>query len=92
MKFFYIVLTILTVMFQYRIWFSDSNVVSMRELKVVVAEQLAENEELRTRNNKLIAEVHELKNGMESYEELARVELGMVGENETFVQIIQPGT
>ena len=90
MKPVYVVLSILVLMFQYRIWLGDSNVMSLNNLKQVAAEQQRENDSLRIRNKALIAEVYDLKNGQESYEELARLELGMIGKNETFVQIIPP--
>src|SRR6187402_1251643 len=40
------------------------------------------------RNKQLIAEVADLKAGMAAIEERARSELGMIGRNETFYQVV----
>ena len=89
MKFLAGTLIVLSVMFQYRIWFSDANVRSLSQLKEVVVQQEQENQRLAARNKHLAADVTDLKRGHAAYEELARMELGMIGENESFVQIIE---
>jgi len=45
-------------------------------------------EEAVDRNEQLIAEVADLKAGMAAIEERARSELGMIGRNETFYQVV----
>jgi cell division protein FtsB len=50
-------------------------------------EQLQQNQQLQTQNERLGAEVGDLKEGLEIVEEKARTELGMVKPNEIFVQI-----
>jgi cell division protein FtsB len=52
-------------------------------LQQQIAEQRGENERLLERNRILEAEVMELKRGMETVEERARQELGMLKEGET---------
>jgi len=59
-------------------------------MKKAIAEQEAENEELRTRNKALEAEVQNLKKGLDAIEERARSELGMIKEGETFYRVIEP--
>ena len=54
-----------------------------------IADQRAENEILLERNRVLDAEVLELKKGMETVEERARHELGMIKEGETLYQLAQ---
>mgnify|MGYP002715480113 CR=1 FL=1 len=54
-----------------------------------IADQQGENERLLERNRILEAEVLELKQGMETVEERARQELGMVKEGETLYQLIE---
>jgi cell division protein FtsB len=52
-----------------------------------LSEQLARNEQAKSRNEQLQAEVRDLKEGLEIVEEKARTELGMVKPNEIFVQV-----
>jgi cell division protein FtsB len=52
-----------------------------------LSEQLARNQQAKSRNEQLQAEVRDLKEGLEIVEEKARTELGMVKPNEIFVQV-----
>ena len=58
-------------------------------LKSQIADQQAENERLLERNRVMEAEVVELKQGMETVEERARHELGMVKEGETLYLLME---
>ncbi|MBT8103882.1 MAG: septum formation initiator family protein [Gammaproteobacteria bacterium] len=58
------------------------------KLRTAVAEQRAQNERLRGRNAALDAEVVNLKQGRDAAEERARTDLGMIGEQETFYQVV----
>lgn len=73
---------------QYRLWLSDDGVRELSRLSEAVDHQKAENAELEARNEQLIAEVADLKAGMAAIEERARSELGMIGRNETFYQVV----
>lgn len=64
----------------------------MDRLEQRVAAQKAENEQLRTRNRALAADVEDLKTGREAIEERAREELGMVRDDEVFYQVVEGGT
>jgi cell division protein FtsB len=55
-----------------------------------LAAQRAQNEEAQLRNQRLAAQVLDLKAGLEMIEEKARSELGMVRPDEIFVQISNP--
>jgi cell division protein FtsB len=55
-----------------------------------LAAQKAHNDRLEARNDALEAEVRDLKQGSEAIEERARFELGMVRQDEVFVQIVEP--
>jgi cell division protein FtsB len=68
---------------QYRLWVGDGSLAQISQLKQQIAEQQGENERLLERNRILEAEVMELKQGMETVEERARQELGMLKEGET---------
>lgn len=50
--------------------------------------QQQENDALRERNSILAGEVNDLKDGLESVEERARTDLGMVKEGETFYMVV----
>ncbi len=81
-------LLIVLVLLQYRLWISDNGVRALPPLKAAVAAQRAQNDQLEERNRRLAAEVHDLKNGTAALEERARSELGMIGPNETFYQVV----
>ena len=74
---------------QYRLWVGEGSLAQVSELKRQIAEQQGENERLLERNRILEAEVIELKKGMETVEERARHELGMVKEGETLYQLAE---
>ena len=73
---------------QYRLWLSNDGVRELSRLSEAVERQKAENAELEERNEQLVAEVADLKAGMAAIEERARSELGMIGRNETFYQVV----
>ena len=73
---------------QYRLWLSGDGVRELARLSEAVERQKSENEEAVERNQQLIAEVADLKAGMAAIEERARSELGMIGRNETFYQVV----
>lgn len=82
------VLALAAVLMQVELWFSADGYRKTRHLRQAVAEQSAENERLRERNAALHAEVINLKEGLEAAEERARTDLGLIGENETFYQVV----
>jgi cell division protein FtsB len=73
---------------QYRLWISHNGVRSLPPLEAAIAAQRAENGQLAERNRELAAEVHDLKHGTAALDERARSELGMIGPNETFYQVV----
>lgn len=85
------VLGLAALLMQVELWFSDDGYRKTRDLRQAVAEQRDENERLRERNAALDAEVVNLKQGLEAAEERARTDLGLIGETETFYQVV-PGT
>ncbi|MDM7456321.1 MAG: cell division protein FtsB [Tepidimonas sp.] len=77
---------------QGQIWFGRGSVVQVDALRRELAKQEQANEAARLRNERLAAEVQDLYEGVETVEEIARQELGMVKPNEIFVQIQGPGS
>ena len=78
-----IVLLVMLAGLQYRLWLGDGGIAQAAQLKLQISEQKAENERLFERNRVMDAEVLQLQKGMESVEERARYELGMIKEEET---------
>ena len=76
---------------QGQLWMSDDGFRKTRGLRDAVAEQRGQNRALSHRNVSLEAEVINLKHGREAAEERARTDLGMIGKNETFYQVIPAG-
>jgi len=73
---------------QAELWLSDDGYGKTMKLRTAVAEQRELNESLRTRNAALDAEVVNLKQGRDAAEERARTDLGMIGQSETFYQVV----
>ncbi|MBT8116536.1 MAG: cell division protein FtsB [Gammaproteobacteria bacterium] len=89
MKTVVIVLLLLLVYLQYRLWFGDGNLLDVIQLGDEVEAQREENARLRERNDALDAEVRDLQQGLDAIEEHAREDLGMVKDGETFYQIVE---
>lgn len=75
---------------QYRLWFDESGMRDTLALKKQIQTQQQINQQMRERNQALIAEVKNLKHGKQAVEENARSELGMVKQGEQFYQIAEP--
>lgn len=73
---------------QAELWFTDDGYRKTFKLRTAVADQRALNDSLRERNAALDAEVINLKQGVDAAEERARTDLGMIGKNETFYQVV----
>ncbi len=80
------------ILLQYRLWVSDQGAREVARLEAAIGVQTVANRDLAERNRQLGAEVNNLKVGLTALEERARSELGMVGNNETFYQIVTPAT
>ena len=89
MKFISILLVILLVLLQYRLWIGNGSMTEVHHLEQEKQAQLEENEQFHERNQSLAAEVYDLKNGNEAIEERARSEMGMIKNDETFYQVIR---
>ena len=90
MKWFAAALATVLLLLQYRLWISGDGLSEVLRLKSAVATQQADNLRLSERNRQLSAEVRDLKQGYVALEERARTDLGMIGSNETFFQVVPP--
>ncbi len=79
----------LIVHFQYRLWLGDASLAQIRESKHRLETLSKDAQEKKERNDSLYAEVIDLRKGLETIEERARYELGMIKDNETFFQVLQ---
>lgn len=84
------VLIVLILLLQYPLWLGKGSWLRVFELQRQLADQRAANRTLLSRNEQLAAEVRDLKTGYDALEERARYELGMIGQDEVFVQVLEP--
>jgi cell division protein FtsB len=82
-------LATLLLLIQYPLWLGKGGWLRTWDLERQVAAAQKKNEELKARNAKLASEVSDLKDGTGAVEERARLELGMIKNDEIFVQIAQ---
>jgi cell division protein FtsB len=82
-----IALIALLVILHGQMWFGRGSVSGVSHLRAQLSEQLQLNSHAQLANTQLAAEVRDLKEGLEMVEEKARMELGMVKNNEIYVQI-----
>jgi cell division protein FtsB len=82
-----VTLAALLLLVQGSLWFGKSSLPYVMELQSKLDEQRATNDAARVRNARLLAEVNDLKEGLEMVEEKARAELGMIRPNEILVQV-----
>ena len=83
------VLLFLLVIMLWTRWFGSGGANELKEKQYLYEQQLEKNQLLQARNEKLKAEVLDLKQGLEAIEERARSEMGMVKTDEIFIQVIE---
>lgn len=86
MKWFSAGLLVLLILLQLRLWVGEGSIKEVTALKKSISQQQASVAALRERNQRLEAEVNDLKNQLGALEERARTDLGMIKQNETFYQ------
>jgi cell division protein FtsB len=82
-------LVVLLLVLQARLWIGQGSVAEVVALEREFGSLSATNDELRARNERLEVEVAEFRNGLDSVEEMAREELGMVRQGETFYVLVK---
>lgn len=80
----------LILLIQQPLWLGKGGWLRVWELDRQLSNQRHGNDGLADRNNALAAEVQDLQLGHVAIEERARYQLGMIGEDEIFVQINVP--
>ena len=84
-----IVIILLIAHFQYRLWLGDASLSQIIEFRDRLEALSKDAQEKKDRNAGLYAEVVDLRKGLETIEERARYDLGMIKENETFFQVLE---
>jgi cell division protein FtsB len=75
---------------QAQLWVGSSGKPYTMRLQLELEKQTTLNDQSRARNDQLVAEVRDLREGLEMVEERARWELGMVKPDEILVQVARP--
>lgn len=83
-----LILALLLVVLQYALWSGRHNVFDLFFLKDQLSHLEQSNEQLRKRNNRLHAEVIDIKSRLGAIEEKARSELGLIKPGETYIRIV----
>jgi len=73
-----------------QLWFGRGSLNSVGNMTLQIDALNQKNAQARLTNDRLEAEVRDLKEGLEMVEEKARQELGMVKPNEIYVHISKP--
>lgn len=82
-----ILLLLLLVILQGQLWFGRGSITSVAHLRTQLDTQKLNNVQSTIANDRLNVEINDLQEGLEMVEERARAELGMVRNNEIYVQI-----
>ena len=77
----------LLVVLQYPLWLGKGGWLRVWDISRQLEQVKESNRQLEVRNTGLDAEVRDLKQGYDAIEERARFELGMIKQDEVFVQI-----
>jgi cell division protein FtsB len=81
-------LALVVVALQIRLWVGEGSLAQVSALKSRVTQMRVENGIREQRNSILRAEIIELKSGLESIEEKARSEFGLIKQGETFFLLV----
>jgi len=87
MRWLSVVLVAVLLLLQYPLWLGKGGWLRVWDVDRQLQEQKEANKKLEVRNAGLDAEVRDLKQGYDAIEERARFELGMINQDEVFVQI-----
>ncbi len=83
-------LILILVGLQYKLWLGDGSLSEVVQLSRELDIQKEKLRLLEERNKILEAQVLDLQNGLDAFEEKARNDLGMIKQGETFIQLIPP--
>jgi cell division protein FtsB len=84
-----IALAALLLLIQYPLWLGKGSWLSVADMRDQVEATRLKTEQLKARNAMLESEVRDLRDGLGAVEERARFDLGMIKQNEIFVQVLR---
>lgn len=84
-----IALAVLLLLIQYPLWLGKGGWLNVADMRDQVEQTRSRTDQLEARNAKLESEVRDLRDGTGAVEERARYELGMIKQNEIFVQVLR---
>lgn len=87
MKSFQWLLLPLFLLLQYEIWFAPGGVATWWKVHHQLTEETQVNQEWQQRNQVLIADIQDLKNGTQAIEDHARADLGLIKPGEVLYQL-----
>lgn len=85
-----LVLFVVLILLQFKLWLGEGGFSEVKRLEERVETQQLKNDELLQRNQRLQAEVEDLRERLDAVEERAREELGLIKPAEEFYQVVPP--
>jgi cell division protein FtsB len=92
MRWLLILLIVLLLGLQVRLWVGEGSLAHKAELDVQLGKQKAENKRLEQRNQVIARDVASLKTSLDTIEEKAREDLGMIKQGEVFYLVTDEKT
>ena len=85
-----LILFVILILLQFKLWLGEGGYTEVKRLETRVEAQREKNNELLQRNERLQAEVVDLRDRLDAVEERARNELGLIKPDEKFYQVVPP--
>ena len=85
-----LILFVILILLQFKLWLGEGGYTEVKRLETRVEAQREKNDELLQRNERLQAEVVDLRDRLDAVEERARNELGLIKPDEKFYQVVPP--
>jgi len=89
MKWFSMILVVLLVLLQQRLWAGKNSWPDYLQLKQDIVVQMSANQLLADKNQLQYKEIIDLKNGLDAIEERARNQLGLIKSDEVFYRFVE---
>ncbi|MCJ8315139.1 MAG: septum formation initiator family protein [Saccharospirillaceae bacterium] len=88
-----VLIALLLLMFialQFRLWTGENSLAHLNVLQDQITQQQLINSDLETQTDQMRALVFDLKNGDDAYEEMVRLKLGLIKEDEEIYLFVEP--